>query len=52
MNSYRVRLIRFDRPETQTITIRSANEAGARAHVLARMGHGWRITSAELARLP
>jgi hypothetical protein len=52
MNSYRVRLIRFDRPEVQTITVRSENESAARAHVLARVGHGWQIASAEIARLP
>ena len=52
MKSYRLRMIRFDRPETQTITVRSENEFAARAHVLARVGHGWRITSAEVARLP
>lgn len=52
MQSYRVRLIRFDRPETQTITVRSENEFEARVHVLARIEPGWRIASAELTQLP
>jgi len=52
MKSYRVRLIRFDRPETQIITVRCKSEFEARAHVLERVGHAWRITSAELAQLP
>jgi len=52
MKSYRIRLIRFDRPETQIITVRSESEVEARAHVLARADQGWRIAAVDLARLP
>ncbi len=41
MRSFRVRLIRFDRPESKTITLRSSGEAGARAPK--RAGRAWRV---------
>jgi hypothetical protein len=41
MRSFRVRLIRFDRPESKTITLRSSSEAGARAPK--RAGRAWRV---------
>jgi len=52
MKSYRLHLIRFDRPESQVVTVRAASEFDARAHILGRLGHGWRITSARIAELP
>jgi hypothetical protein len=41
MRSFRVRLIRFDRPESQMLTLRSNSEAGARAQK--RAGRAWRV---------
>ncbi len=52
LKSYRVHLIRIDRPESQVITVRSPNETAARTHVLARIGHDWRIASTTLLELP
>ncbi len=43
MRSFRVRLMRFDRPQSKTITIRANNEAGARAQAQGRSGRDWRI---------
>ena len=43
MRSFRVRLMRFDRPQSKTITIRANNEAGARAQAQGREGRDWRI---------
>ena len=43
MRSFRVRLIRFDRPESKTITLRSSSEAGARAQAQKRAGRAWRV---------
>lgn len=43
MRSFRVRLMRFDRPQSKTVTVRANNEAGARAQARGRAGHDWRI---------
>jgi len=50
MKTYRLRMVRFDRPETRILTISSQNESTARAHALARFGHGWRVASTQLAQ--
>ena len=43
MRSYQVRLIRFDRPQSKTLSIRSNSEAGARAQAQSRAGRDWRV---------
>lgn len=43
MRSFRVRLMRFDRPQSKTLTVRANNEAGARAQAQGRAGRDWRI---------
>ena len=50
MKTYRLRMVRFDRPETKIVTISSQTESGARARALARFGQGWRVASAQLAQ--
>lgn len=47
MRSYRVRLIRFDRPQSTTFQVRSNSEAGARAQAQSRAGRDWRIARIE-----
>ena len=47
MRSFRVRLIRFDRPESKTLQIRSNTEAGARAQAQSRAGRDWRVARIE-----
>lgn len=47
MRSFRVRLIRFDRPQSRTLQIRSNSEAGARAQAQSRVGRDWRIARIE-----
>lgn len=47
MRSYRVRLIRFDRPQSRMLTLRANNEAGARAQAQSRAGREWRIARIE-----
>lgn len=47
MRSFRVRLIRFDRPQSKTIMIRSNSEAGARAQAQSRAGRDWRVARVE-----
>ena len=43
MRSFRVRLMRFDRPQSKTLTVRANNEAGARVQAQGRAGRDWRI---------
>ena len=40
---YRVRLMRFDRPETRTVTLRCEGEAVARSRVAREVGPEWRV---------
>ncbi|MEM9175054.1 MAG: hypothetical protein AAGC67_07445 [Myxococcota bacterium] len=47
MRSFRVRLIRFDRPQSKTIQVRSNTEAGARAQAQSRAGRDWRVARIE-----
>ena len=47
MRSYRVRLIRFDRPQSKTFQVRSNCEAGARAQAQSRAGRDWRVARIE-----
>ena len=45
MRTFRVRLIRFDRPQSRMLNLRANNEAGARAQAKSRAGRDWRIAS-------
>ncbi len=47
MKTFRIRLIRFDRPESKTLQIRSNSEAGARTQAQSRAGREWRIARIE-----
>ena len=47
MRSFRIRLIRFDRPQSKTLQIRANNEAGARAQAQGRAGRDWRVARIE-----
>lgn len=47
MRSFRIRLVRFDRPESRMLTVRANNEAGARAQARSRAGREWRIARIE-----
>ncbi|MCR9094039.1 MAG: hypothetical protein NXI30_07470 [bacterium] len=47
MRSYRVRLIRFDRPQSKTLQVRSNSEAGARTQAQSRAGRDWRVARIE-----
>ena len=47
MRAYRVRLIRFDRPESKRLQVRSHSEAGARAQAQRSAGGDWRIARIE-----
>ena len=43
MRTFRVRLIRFDRPQSKTLTLRANSESGARAQAQTKAGREWRI---------
>ena len=43
--SFRVRLMRFDRPQSRTLSISSDSEAAARSDAIAQAGRDWRIVS-------
>ncbi len=43
IRTFHVRLIRFDRPQSKMITIRSNSEGGARSRAQAQAGRDWRI---------
>lgn len=43
MRTFRVRVIRFDRPESKNLTLRANSESAARAQAQSRMGRDWRI---------
>jgi hypothetical protein len=45
--TFRVRLIRQDRPGTQILTLRCENEATARVVALARLGGVWRVAESQ-----
>lgn len=47
VRSYRFRMLRHDRSNSQILTIRCASEAGARARALVRAGPGWKIADAQ-----
>ncbi len=41
--AFRVRLMRFDRPQSRTLLVRAPGEAQARARAQAEAGYDWRI---------
>ena len=45
--AFRVRLIRFDRPESKTLQVQADSEGGARAQAERRAGRDWRIARIE-----
>lgn len=47
VKTFRVRLIRFDRPESQTFAIQSHSEAAARTAAQIRAGREWRVARIE-----
>lgn len=49
MKTYRLRLVRYDRPQTKMVTISCESEHAARCRVSARFGREWRVVSTQLA---
>jgi hypothetical protein len=47
LSTYRVRLIRQDRPGSQILTLRCESESAARAKALRRVGGDWRVAESQ-----
>jgi hypothetical protein len=49
LRSFRVRLMRCDRPQSRMLLVRARNENGARARAREEAGRDWRVASVHLA---